>query len=132
MSYFHLFFGLLLFAAFLITGRFMRADFPDKAEIDQAFRMLMRSRHIYILLISLVHLVLGIYLRMRPRPAQKAVQVSGSIILTAAGLLLVYAFAVETYELHRFSDLSRWGLYLSLDGVGFHLIGGLEIGRREE
>ena len=132
MSRIHLIFGILLFVTFTITGRYMRADFPDKGEIDQAFRMLMRSRHIYILLSSLVHFSLGIYVRLRPHPAQKALQITGSAVLIAASLLLVYAFAVETYELHGFSNLSRWGLYLSLAGIGLHLFGGLEIGRREK
>jgi hypothetical protein len=56
----------------------------------------------------------------------------GSAVLTAASVLLVYAFAVETYELHGFSNLSRYGLYLSLAGVGLHLFGGLEIPRRNK
>jgi hypothetical protein len=108
----------------------MRSDFPDKGEIDQAFRMLMRSRHIYILLSSLVHLALGVYMQLRTHPIQKLLQIAGSSTLTAASVLLVYAFVVETYELHGFSNFSRYGLYLSLAGIGLHLFGGLEIRRR--
>jgi len=130
MSYFHLIFGFLLFWAFTVTGQYMRSDFPDKGEFDQAFRILMRSRHIYILLSSLMHLALGVYMRLRPHPLQKVLQISGSALLTAASLLLLYAFVVETYELHGFSSFSRYGLYLSLAGVGLHLFGGLEIPRR--
>jgi len=132
MSWFHLVFGFLLFWVFTITGQYMRADFPDKSEIDQAFRLLMRSRHIYILLSSLIHLALGIYLTLRPHPIQKALQLTGSALLTTASVLLVYAFAVETYQLHGFSNLSRYGLYLSLAGVGLHLFGGLELRRRDK
>lgn len=110
----------------------MRSDFPDKSEIDQTFRLLMRSRHIYILLSSLVHLSLGIYLRLRPHPVQKALQITGSAVLTAASILLVYAFAVETYQLHGYSNFSRYGLYLSLAGVGLHLFGGFELRRRDK
>jgi hypothetical protein len=132
MSYFHLIFGFLLFWVFTVTGQYMRTDYPDKGEIDQAFRILMRSRHIYILLSSLTHLALGVYMRLRPHPIQKVLQIMGSAVLTAASVLLVYAFAVETYELHGFSNLSRYGLYLSLAGVGLHLFGGLEIPRRNK
>lgn len=43
----HLIVGLLVFAVFAVTGKFMHADFPDKEIIAQEFRLLMRSRHIY-------------------------------------------------------------------------------------
>ena len=33
LRYFHLLFGLALFVAFLVTGQFMRHDFPDKSLI---------------------------------------------------------------------------------------------------
>ena len=131
MSYFHLLFGLLLFVVFTITGRYMRADFPDKQEMDQTLRILMRSRHIYILLSSLIHMALGIYLRLRPHPVKRNLQLTGSVVLVVASILLVCAFVVETYDLQGFSSYSRYGLYLSLAGVGLHLIGGLEIGRRD-
>lgn len=62
MSRFHLVFGILVFIAFAMTGGYMRADFPDKDIIPQELRLLMRSRHIYILFSSLIHLSLGVYL----------------------------------------------------------------------
>ena len=131
MSYFHLVFGLLLFAVFTITGQYMRADFPDKAEMDQTLRILMRSRHIYILLSSLIHLSLGVYVQLRPRLAQKSLQLSGSAVLVISSLLLFWAFVVETYYLQGYSSYSRNGLYLSLAGVILHILGGLELpGRR--
>jgi len=127
MSSFHLIFGLLLFIVFTMTGRYMRADFPDKTEIDQTLRILMRSRHIYILLSSLMHIGIGIYVQMRPQMIRRGLQLSGSAVLVAASVLLVYAFAVETYQIQGYSNYSRWGLYLSLAGIGLHLIGGLEL-----
>ena len=127
MSYFHLIFGILLFVVFTITGRYMRADFPDKDAIDQTLRILMRSRHIYILLSSLIHITLGIYLQLRPTLAQKLFQIAGSIVLTISSLLLFWAFVVETYYLQGYSNYSRDGLYLSLAGVVLHLIGGMKL-----
>jgi hypothetical protein len=59
MSLFHLIFGILIFIVFLVTGKFMRVDFPDKEVIPQDLRILMRSRHIYILFSALLHLLLG-------------------------------------------------------------------------
>ena len=124
MSYVHLIFGLLLFVVFTITGRYMRADFPDKGEFDQAFRILVRSRHIYILFSSLIHIGLGVYLQIRPAVWRKALQYVGSAMLLASSFLLVWAFVVETYELHGFSNISRYGIYLSLAGTIFHFFGG--------
>lgn len=123
MRRFHLIFGLILFIVFLITGRFMRTDFPDKEAIDQELRILMRSRHIYILFSSLIHLVLGIYLSIRPKPLSKAFQYFGSFSLTFSSFLLVWAFISETYGTRHFSDLSRFGIYSALAGVISHLVG---------
>lgn len=121
----HLTFGLLLFMIFLITGQYMRADFPDKEVIDQGFRLLMRSRHIYILFSALVHIALGLYLMPRGHRWQKTMQIAGSAILLISSLLLIVAFIGETYFFGRFTDLSRYGIYTSLAGVGMHLLSAL-------
>ena len=125
MRYVHLIFGILLFVVFTITGRYMRADFPDKDAIAPEFRILMRSRHIYILFSALIHIGLGLYLQLRPLIVQKILQISGSAVLVYSSVMLVWAFAVETYQLQHFSNLSRSGIYASLAGIGLHLIGGL-------
>ena len=125
MKWFHLAFGGLLFVIFTITGSYMRADFPDKDVIPQDLRLLMRSRHIYILFNSLIHLALGVYLTLSPKVWQRAVQTVGSVLLTIAGVLLVYAWYIETYQYRQFSDASREGIYISLAGICMHLIGGI-------
>lgn len=117
----HLIFGMLVFAMFLITGRFMRADFPDKEIITQEFRLLMRSRHIYILFSGLIHIALGIYLETAPQAWRKILQIVGSAFLVSGSVLLIYAFFYETYSTNHFSDLSRYGIYLNLAGTAFHL-----------
>ena len=121
----HLIFGLALFVVFVMTGNYMRVDFPDKDVISQDLRLLMRSRHIYILFNALIHIALGIYLQKRPRLWQRLAQYVGSLALTAASVYLVIAWRTETYELQHFSDLSREGIYLSLAGIVLHLIGGV-------
>jgi len=125
MSRFHLIFGLLAFVVFAVTGQYMRADFPDKDIIPQELRLLMRSRDIYILFSALIHLMLGVYLRMSPQRWRRAMQYIGSFLLTASSAILLWGFIVETYQLAHFSDISRNGIYLSLAGVAFHVIGGL-------
>jgi hypothetical protein len=122
MSYAHLIFGIVLFVVFLITGRFMRMDFPDKDIIPQELRLLMRSRHIYILLSSLIHILLGLYLQMHENVWRKYLQIFGSVLLFSASALLVWAFIFETYAAKHFSDVSRYGLYASLAGTIFHLL----------
>ncbi len=124
MAWFHIVFGIIVFAVFTQTGEYMRADFPDKDAISQEFRLLMRSRHIYILFSALIHLGIGVYFRMNRTLAQKVIQIAGSAMLAASSSLLVWAFIAETYSLQRFSDISRFGIYTSLAGVVLHLIGG--------
>ena len=124
VSWFHLIFGFLLFIVFTVTGRFMRVDFPDKDAISPELRVLMRSRHIYILFSALIHLVLGVYLRMSADTRLRLLQYAGSLILVASSVYLVWAFITETYTLQHFSDLSRNGIYAALAGVGLHLFGG--------
>ena len=125
MSWFHLIFGLIVFVVFVTTGKFMRVDFPDKDIIPQDLRLLMRSRHIYILFSGLIHLALGAYLQMRPQTWRRVFQYFGSFLLVISSGLLLWAFIVETYQLAHFSNISRYGIYASLAGIGFHLIGGV-------
>ncbi|MET0753529.1 MAG: hypothetical protein ABWZ66_09155 [Pyrinomonadaceae bacterium] len=117
----HLIFGLIVFVVFLITGRFMRADFPDKEIISQEFRLLMRSRHIYILLSAFIHILLGLYLQTDKKAWRKYLQMFGSALLFAGTILLIWAFVYETYTTQHFSDVSRYGLYTTLAGTAFHL-----------
>ena len=127
MSYLHLIFGIVMFVVFLITGKFMRVDFPDKDAIPQEFRLLMRSRHIYILLSSLIHIVLGVYLRIQTEAWRKALQIFASVLLITGSVLFVWAFVHETYTARHFSNLSRYALYVTLLGTILHLIGGYKL-----
>lgn len=127
MAYVHLAFGLILFVGFLVTGKFMRWDFPDKEAIPPELRILMRSRHIYILLASLIHLALGVYLRIHAPIWRRVAQLFGSFLLVAGSVLFVWAFVYEAYQARNFSEISRFALYLTLAGVGLHLFGGFKI-----
>lgn len=127
MARLHLIFGLVLFVTFLATGRFMRWDFPDKEAIPPELRMLMRSRHIYILLSSLLHIVLGVYLEMRKDKLQKYAQILASFLLLAGSVLFVVAFVYETYRTRNFSEISRLALYVTLAGTMLHLLGGFQL-----
>ena len=132
MSYLHLIFGILLFIIFLATGEFMRADFPDKDIIPQDLRLLMRSRHIYILLSSLIHICLGVYLRIHAETWRKFLQVFASVLLILGSILFVWAFIYETYNLQKFSEISRFALYATLAGTIFHLFGGFRLNSKKD
>ena len=126
MKWFHLIFGVILFFVFTTTGSYMRADFPDKEAIPQELRLLMRSRHIYILFSALIHLALGAYFQTRQRVPARILQYSGSAFLIASSVLFVWAFITETYTLQHFSDISRYGIYTSLAGVGLHALSAID------
>ena len=87
VNWFHLIFGLVMFVVFVTTGKFMRVDFPDKDAIPQELRILMRSRHIYILFSALIHLSIATYYQVRTQTAAKILQYAGSFFLTAASVL---------------------------------------------
>ena len=127
MSYLHLIFGIILFVVFLTTGKFMRWDFPDKEIIPPDLRILMRSRHIYILLSSLIHIILGVYLRMHAEVWRRILQIFASVLLIAGSVLFVWAFIYETYTTQHYSDLSRFALYVTLWGTIVHLLGGYKL-----
>ena len=118
----HLIFGIVVFVVFLVTGQFMEASFPENDAISQEFRLLMRSRHIYILLSALLHLLLGVYFQPVSQGWRKHLQTAGSGFLAVGSLLLVSAFFYETYSTSHFSELSRSGLYVTLAGAFFHVI----------
>ncbi len=105
----------------------MRLDFPDKEIIPQDFRLLMRSRHIYILFSSFIHILLGVYLQVETQIWRKTLQLFGSTLLIAGSILLIWAFVYETYTTKTFSEASRWGIYLSLGGTILHLVGGFKV-----
>src|SRR5258708_4137105 len=113
MKRFHLIFGILIFVIFVVTGRYMRIDFPDKDVIPQDLRLLMRSRHIYILFSALIHISLGVYLNMCPQRWRQVLQYFGSFLLVLSSGLLLWGFIFETYVTQHFSDISRNGIYAS-------------------
>jgi hypothetical protein len=122
MKRLHLVIGLIVFVVFVITGRLMRIDFPDKDIIPQDFRILVRSRHIYILFMALLNLLLGSYFRPHKTREARILQYAGSLVLIISSILCITAFFLETYSYHHFSDVSRNGLYTALAGVGLHFL----------
>jgi hypothetical protein len=122
MNLLHIIIGIVVFIIFAVTGLYMFGDFPDKGAISPELRLLMRSRHIYILFSALLHLLAGAYLRLHPQRWRKTLQLTGSFLMALGSIFLILAFVVETYYLQHFSNLSRNGIVASAVGVGFHAI----------
>jgi hypothetical protein len=87
--------GIIGVIAFLATGLYMRRYPSGMASLDGGTRMLLRSRHIYLLLASLLNLGLGTYLHPSPRRSRRVAQALASLPILAAPPLLLAAFFVE-------------------------------------
>jgi ABC-type transport system involved in cytochrome c biogenesis permease subunit len=122
MNLLHIIIGIVVLIIFAITGLYMLGDFPDKGVISPDLRLLMRSRHIYILFSALLHLLAGVYFRPHSQRWRKILQLTGSFLMILGSVFLIWAFVVETYYLQHFSNLSRNGIITSAVGVGFHAI----------
>ena len=126
MRRFHFIFGLLLFVAFLLTGQYMDKFHNHLEATEIGVRMLYRTRHIFILLASLIHVVLGVYHQTRAGQWQRIVQSAGSTVLVGGSLLLVAAFFLDSPTRNLKTPYSHWGLYALLLGVTLHAVSNIK------
>ena len=125
MKRFHLIFGFLLVIVFLLTGQYMDRFHNHLHGMADGPRMLYRSRHIYILLTGLLHIGVGTYIVDRVHLKQRLVQLIGSLMLTTAAVLFLFAFFKEPLLTDLNSPFSQKGVYLVAAGVVFHLLSGI-------
>ena len=95
MKLLHIVVGAFVLFAFLLTGQYMNYLNVRSGALGDATRMMFRSRHIYILLASLVNLAIGTYFVRRTGGWRRMLQTFGSILVLAAPLLLLAAFFTE-------------------------------------
>lgn len=86
-------FALLLF--FVWTGRYLRTTYPDKSQMELGFRVMLRSRHIFLLLMSFVQLGIGVYIRPAFAKILQYVQYVATLLLLIADALFIYSFFYE-------------------------------------
>lgn len=91
----HLAVGLIGIVAFLLTGAYLRRHTPPMSELDPITRLLLRSRHVYLLLSSLLNVGVGTYYVAATTNARRAIQSLGSMLLLAAPLFVLAAFFLE-------------------------------------
>ena len=127
MRKFHLIFGALVVAAFLLTGQYMDKYHGHLSGMPDGPRMLYRTRHIFILLAGLLNLVAYAYVTGRPRGS--GIQLLGSGLVAAASVLFIAAFFYEPGLGGLYTPLSHWGTYAMAGGVALHLLSGVGGGR---
>jgi peptidoglycan/LPS O-acetylase OafA/YrhL len=92
MKRLHLIVGALGVIAFVATGVYMRVWHGGMENDQQQLRLLLRSRHIYILLASLLNLALAMHHRPRETAWRWRIARVGSLMIAAAPALLLAAF----------------------------------------
>jgi hypothetical protein len=119
---FHLIFGLLLFALFVLTGQYMDRVLHHLQGMPDGPRMLYRSRHIYILLTGLLHLGIGSYMQYQTDTIRRTLQWAGSLLITIAAVLFLVAFFYEPNLSGLYAPVTKKGIYLVATGVLLHLL----------
>jgi DMSO reductase anchor subunit len=130
MARLHLVVGIGGVAAFLLTGLYMRLEFPGAYDGDATMRMLFRSAHIYLLLASLMNVLVGVHasdVRTKaPRRAGVAPPArwrrAGSVLLLLAPLFFLLAFAIEPEVGRVERPYALAGAVAALAGTSIHLV----------
>lgn len=121
----HLAVGMLVLAVFLLTGYHMGFHLQHLMEANDRLRFSLRGNHIYILLLGLLNLSLGAYLKVSQTVWRAYLQLVGSLmILTATGLVIV-AFFFENKELVD-RPVTLLAIILTLTGTVLHVVSGLQ------
>jgi hypothetical protein len=121
----HLAVGVLVIAVFLLTGYHMKFHINHLMEANDRLRFSLRGNHIYILLLGLLNLSLGAYLKVSQTVWRAYLQLIGSLmILTATGLVIV-AFFFENKELLQ-RPLTLLAIILTLTGTVLHVVSSLQ------
>jgi peptidoglycan/LPS O-acetylase OafA/YrhL len=127
MKTLHRIFGVLVILAFLLTGQFM--EYHSVREMDDRARMMFRSRHIFILLAGLINLGVGVYFVYWRERWRKILQLTGSMLLIIAPLMLTIAFFYEPTLKGLQRPLTLPALVALMVGVFFHLFSGVRQGK---
>ena len=126
MKLLHQVIGIMVVVIFLLTGQYMRRYYPHMEGVSDGTRMLLRSRHIYILLAGLLNLGIGTYFSYRKQRWRKVLQLTGSVLLLLAPFLLLAAFFYEPPLANLQRTFSQPAIISMLVGTLFHLLSGVK------
>ena len=119
-----------MFVVFLLTGQYMDKVHNHLEGVEDGVRLLYRTRHIFILMASLIHIGFGLYYEMRIEQWRRLIQKAGSSLLALGTLSLVMAFMNEPRNRDLETPYTHWGMYLILFGVTLHGLSGLKQGKK--
>jgi hypothetical protein len=126
LKFIHLIIGGLTIITFLLTGLYMRKNFPEIYGDNQAMRMMFRGSHIYILLVGLLNVTLGSYLVVSLENWKKIAQLIGSMLVLVATGMLIYAFSQEPFLTGIHRPVTFKAVIMLLIGVIAHLTGSIK------
>ena len=111
-------------AAFIVTGAYMRAGFPDLYATNEVLRYLYRSNHVYVLLASLVNLALGVHLTPVPPGWRATVSRLGSLLALVSPAVLCLAFFLEAPVPTPERVWTLVGVVAVTAGIALHVLAG--------
>ncbi len=121
-SVFYLALGLLSLFFFTWTGKYLQQYYPDKQNLEKGFRVMLRSRHIFLLLISLLEIGIGVYIQQSRNRVFLFIQCLATFLLVLAHMLFSYAFFYEVDLIHvPQTPAVHYATYLTLASVILHV-----------
>ncbi|MEM7281115.1 MAG: hypothetical protein AAF438_05765 [Pseudomonadota bacterium] len=117
----HFWLGVSGIVAFLLTGQYMDKVYDHLEGLPNDVRMLFRSSHIYLLLVSVANLVLGLHLQRFSDSVKRVLQYIVSAILLVTPFVLLAGFFAEPHMDDLMRPYSRTALY-GLFGAGITMI----------
>ena len=111
MNKIHRLVGILTVIIFLLTGVYMRINFPRLYEHNEAIRFMFRANHIYILLAGLLNMGIGTYLNLNSKKWKRNLQFTSSFFLFIAPILLISAFFLEPQTASPERPLTSYGIF---------------------
>ena len=118
----HYLIGALFFVLFLLTGAYMKLNFPDLYMQREEIRMMYRATHIYILMSALINLMTANYLFHSHDFSFHFLKKIASACILISPLLFTIAFFYESGEYLINRPVSFWGVILLLGGVMLHAL----------
>jgi hypothetical protein len=125
MKMLHLIIGAAVIFIFLLTGQYMDFHTPKMDELNDGTRMMLRSRHIYILFAGLINLGLGSYFIYREQLWRRTLQIIGSGLIIVAPLVQIGAFFHEPKLKGLPASLTLTAVVALMIGTIFHSLSGM-------
>ena len=132
MKRLHLWVGVVVLFAFLLTGQYMDYLEVRTNALGETARVMFRSRHIYLLLAGLVNVGVGAYFGYRERGWRRGLQLLGSALIIVAPALMLAAFFAEPGEPGLKRHFTLPAVVILSSGTLLHALSGLRSRERTD